>query len=162
MTHLFLVTEGFPNGIDNFFDSIRKHCCYTLHNSSEQEKGKSAGVTVREIRFWDITVKQETKKQFLGEIKKHTKTMSEFEVEKLRSFGKAHGVDGRGFKIGMFRKMFHYVLKQLNLQPIDMKQYENIDNENLDKAIMKTGRHGYIMVLGELPDCFEPNGREHS
>jgi hypothetical protein len=76
MTHIFLMTEGFPNGIENFISSIRKHCQFIMQNGSPKENGKKAGVSIREIRFWDITVKQEHKKEFLGQIKKHTKVIT--------------------------------------------------------------------------------------
>jgi len=167
MTHIFLATEGFPDGIEHFLDSIRKNCMYTLKEGADYEVGNKAGVTVREVRLWDITVKQDTKTQFLGEIKKYVKIMSEGNIEKSRTIDKGkHGVDGTGFKIGLFRKMLNYVLKKLNLAVIDMSQISNVDNKGLDEAMTKQAMHGYAMVLGELPDFFQETGRnagrEHS
>lgn len=162
MTHIICVSEGFPNGINHFIDSVRKHCVYTLKDGAPDEIGLKAGVTFREIRFWDATLKQDTREQFLGEVKPYVKRFNEDNVEALQDYGKGHGVDEKGFKIGVFRKMFHYVLKQLNLKPIDMNSVKETPNLLLNAEMKKLGMHGNFMILGELPDSFEPSGREHS
>lgn len=148
---------------------IHEHCIYELKTGAPEEIGANAQVDIREIRLWDLTVKEDAKDRFLGDMKKHA--WANFLEEEPPHGGDSllntnqnirHGVDGKGFKYGVFRRMVQWVLKQFNARAIDMKKIPGRDNPALDAARTKEPWHSNFMILGELPDGFESTGRENS
>lgn len=141
---------------------------YKLKTGAPHEIGTYASPKVVEIKFIDIIVKEGFKEEFLQNLAHHASKLN-LEVKEPLHKGDsdgtlvAHGVDGKGFNTGILRRMMQWAFRMLNCRTIDMSKIKPMPNAELQNMIKEEGPwSGYLMVLGELPDGIEKNGRENS
>lgn len=161
MTHLILLAEGYPDGFKHFERDMRA-LKYKITEGSEGEVSTPSNTrwvnpVVREFRLYDIVIKDHVKDQFLADIKEQLP----FNLQEIEKDGKGilHGVDGTGFKVGVFRRMLQTALSMINCKPIS---FEGIKPTNQLRDVRVKNNsvwHGHYMLLGELPDGFVKEGR---
>lgn len=162
MTHIFIIKEGFPDGFKAFEEDIAS-LSYTITKGEEHEIGRKGSPGVREIRFYNITVKDCFKDEFLTDMRSISMfNTAEFEQDvKGNDSYTLHGNTKQGFKIGLFRRMVQYFFSLLNIKPIDLTQYPEGSTRLNDIAKEKgRGWHGKHIVVGELPDGYWQRGTQ--
>ena len=168
MVHIITMVEGFPDEFDNFKETIENACRYDLQDHCvEYEKGL-VKPRVRELRIFDIVMKEGVKNEFYSDIKGYA-PFSYLDKEPARKGdgnkdGTAHVLHGgKGFPIKLFRKAIQFGLGIFKIKPIKWKDIEPSKNNKIaqyakdnDKMAFK---HQHIMILGELSDGFVKEGR---
>jgi len=165
LTHLLVGCEGFPEGLDAMMEDIRNGCIFEQTSGSKLDIGSPAIPTIREIRFYDVVVKECVKDKVLGALKPFALNKLQKENPR-RGEGHAyvntkpylkHGNDSKGFGFKAFNKLMGWVLKKLNMNIITLDEVQ--ENTYLQDYITKRkaeGKHipwhGYLFVFGELKD----------
>lgn len=170
MVHLLAIAEGYPDGIEEMKKHVEEACYYELHNGAKNEIGTMAGVTFREVRFFDITLKEDTKERFLSDLKQYT-PYSYVDKEMLRKGdGNRTGTEhvGHGVKIGLFRKAIQFILGFIKVKKIDWSKIQPTERKQnkllqyLKQKIPRcygSFRHCHLMILGQIPDGFVKEGK---
>lgn len=176
MTHILVATEGYKEGLDTMIEDLKGACMYKLKTGSKEDIGNNCGISIRELRFYDIVVKEDIKPQFLADLKNYT-ALSWIDQERpRRPEGRSyegtnpyiyHGVDGKGVKFKLIRKVMGFFMKFANMRLVAWdkiqasKPEENKITQYLEQK-KKSGNisswHGYIFTIGELPDGFVKDG----
>lgn len=170
-----MMTEGYPDGIDQMMEDIRNGCKYRLNSGAKQDVGSWAQPSIREIRFYDIVVKEDIKDKVLASLKPYSKLSYTDAEEARRPEGYdvneepylLHG-DG-GVKIGFFRKLIGIVFKKIGLQTIDWDKIEPSNQlgsyvqERYKRDLKEKGFarrwHCHNIILGQLKDPFVKDGK---
>lgn len=161
MTHIILLAEGFPDGFKNFERDVRE-LVYPLEEPKgmSQQIQRKAQITVREFKLYDIVVKEKVKEQFLSDLKPFVAAsvwdLSPHDSKRKPKETTMHGVDGKGFKVGMLRKMLNTALRLLNAKPLDMSRIKTNEKSPIYEIMKRNNSswHGHYMVIGELPDGY--------
>lgn len=152
-------------------DDIRNGCVFNQTTGSKQDIGSPAIPTIREIRFYDVVVKECVKDQVLGAMKPFALNKIQTEnprrpeghaYENTKGYIK-HGNDSKGFGFKAFNKIVSWVMKKLNMNVINLDEVqENSALQNYIKKKKAKGTHipwhGYLFVLGELKDGYVKDG----
>jgi len=160
MTHLIVLVEGFKEGFGQFERDI-KQLKYEITEGMQGEVSLRKGnprwgnPTIREFKLYDITVKRCFRDKFLGDMKRYSGGSY---VDLLSN--DRHGVDEKGFKVGVFRKMLQTALSMLNCKPIDWSKIKESHIDQVKEVMIKnkSSWHCHNMFLGELPDFIKKQG----
>lgn len=144
MTHIIYLAEGYREDMDRLTADIQKLHYRLEEKGAEYELGMNWRVDVREMRLYDIVLKDGIKDKFLADF--------------LCRAGGTQGeqIWSHDFKIGMFRRWAQKILGLIGLKPLETKHIQKNPHSPLNVGGYKC--HG--MILGQLPDTFEKDGRE--
>lgn len=144
MTHIIYLAEGYREDMDRLAADIEKLHYPLTEKGTEVEMATHWRPDVRELRLYDIVVKDGIKDKFLADFL--CKAGGTFDEE----------VWSHKFKIGMFRRMIQSALSMIGLKPLPVDHIKRNEHSPLRQGGYKC--HG--MILGQLPDTFEKDGRE--
>ena len=148
MTHIIYLAEGYRDDMDSMMKEVEK-LSYPLHEKcGPGEKGNRFSPRVRELRLFDITLHEGNKREFLRDFMHIAQGTHVEEVSTHK------------FKIGLFKKLVQQCLAMVGLRPCETKHIKPRENSPILEAKRRGMRKFHGMIIGELPDAFEDNGRE--